>query len=80
MVRVKPAPQVAWQVVDGEAVIVDLASGVTVGLNESGTFIWSQLAGHDDRDVAAAAAQHFGITDDEASADVRAFVEMLRTR
>ena len=37
--RLKPAPQVAWQVIDGEAVVVDLASGVTIGLNPAGTFL-----------------------------------------
>jgi len=79
-VRLKPAPQVAWQVVDGEAVVVDLASGVTIGLNPAGTFIWSQLAGHDENDIAAATATHFDIDAQTAAADVDEFLRMLRAR
>ena len=38
-------PRVAWQVLGGEGVLVHLASGQTVGLNETGGFLWSQLDG-----------------------------------
>ena len=73
-------PQVAWQIVDGEAVVVDLESGVTIGLNPTATFIWSNLAGREESDLAAATAEHFGISGDEAASDVREFLAELRQR
>jgi len=73
-------PQVAWQIVDGEAIVVDLASGNTIGLNPSGTFLWSQIDGkHDDRDLVSALITHFEVPPAEAESDTREFLgEMTR--
>lgn len=78
--KVKLAPQVAWQVIDGEAVIIDLASGVTVGLNPTGTFIWSKLLEQDDAGAAEAVVCEYGIARDDAEADVAELIATLRER
>ena len=74
------APQVVWQVVVDEAVIVDLRSGITLGLNPAGTFIWSQIGGRDASEIAAATARHFEITNEAAQSDVERFLNQLRER
>jgi hypothetical protein len=79
-VKLKLAPQVAWQVIDGEAVIIDLASGVTIGLNPSGTFIWTKLLEQDDAAAAEAVVNEYGIAREEAAADVAELIATLRER
>lgn len=78
--KLKLAPQVAWQVIDGEAVIIDLASGVTIGLNPSGTFIWTRLLEHDATAAAEALVSEYGIASEEAVADVAELIATLRER
>ena len=44
--------RLAWQVIDGEAVLIDLAHGKSLGLNPTGTFVWSLLATqHDETSI-----------------------------
>lgn len=77
----KIGPQVAWQIVDGEAIVVDLASGSTIGLNPTGTYLWSQIDGG--RDVEAltdSVASYFEISREEAASDTNAFVSELQRR
>ena len=74
----KIGPNVAWQIVDGEAIIVDLASGNTIGLNSTGTFLWSQIdGGRDDSSIAAALASEFDVSLETAEADTREFLETM---
>lgn len=68
--RPKIASHVAWQVVDGEAVIINVASGATIGLNPTATFIWTQLDGRSQSELAAATASQFGVEPGRAAADV----------
>ena len=71
----------AWQIVDGEAIVVDLASGKTIGLNATGTFLWSHLDGNSDpRALAAAMAAEFDVADDEALSDTNAFLSEMAGR
>ncbi|HEX8172987.1 MAG TPA: PqqD family protein [Thermoanaerobaculia bacterium] len=74
------AKEIAWQVVDGEAIIVDLASGKTIGLNPTGTYLWTQLDGRDEHELAAALAAKFDVDQESASRDVREFLSLLRER
>ena len=37
------APRLAWQIIDGEAVVIDLAKGRQIGLNATGSLVWSLL-------------------------------------
>lgn len=70
-------PRVAWQLIEGEAVLVNLVSGDTLGLNETGGFIWSNLDEMPPARIAAALAAQHGITDEAARADVDEFLSLL---
>lgn len=74
------ASQLAWQVVDGQAVLVDPASGTAVGLNYVGTFIWSLMGNHSEDAIAEAVASHFDVDVSTARADVVAFMKDLSER
>jgi len=77
----KIAPHVAWQIVDGEAIIVDLASGNTIGLNATGTFIWTQIDGDRDADsIAVAVAGEFNVDNEEAASHTREFLTDMNSR
>lgn len=75
------APHVAWQIVDGEAVIVDLSSGKSLGLNATGTFLWSQINGGRDSDsIAASMAAEFEISSETAASDTKEFLSEMSDR
>ena len=77
----KIGPNVAWQIVDGEAIIVDLASGNTIGLNPAGTFLWSQIdGGRDDDAIAAAVVAEFDVSPEVAASDTREFLDTMHAR
>lgn len=69
--------RVAWQVIDGEAVLVNLATGETLGLNETGGWIWSQINESSTADMTRAMVSRFQITAEVAQHDVDEFVAML---
>ncbi len=71
----------AWQVVEGEAVLLDLQGRRLLGLNRVGSFVFPLLDG--DRTVAGMAAmvaERFGIEVRRAEADVRVFLAELARR
>ena len=74
------APQVAWQIVDGEAIVVDLDSGKTLGLNPTATWLWSHLDGRDARQLAEELVSEFDVSRDEAEHDVSDFLRILNER
>lgn len=77
----KIGPQVAWQIVDGEAIVVDLASGNTIGLNPTATFLWSQIDGnHDDSQMTHALIDEFEVSAADAERDTRAFLDEMKRR
>jgi hypothetical protein len=73
----RPHSAVAWQEIDGEGVVMDLARGRVLGLNPVGAFIWSQLPDHDEEAVARALAGHFEVDLETARGDVRTFLDEL---
>ena len=77
----KIGPQVAWQIVDGEAIVVDLASGNTIGLNPVATFLWSHLDGdHDDAALVTAVISEFEVSPADAAHDTREFLDEMKRR
>lgn len=74
------AKQVAWQIVDGEAIVVDLDSGKTLGLNPTATFLWSHLDGRDARQLADELMSEFDVERAEAEHDVADFLRILNER
>jgi coenzyme PQQ synthesis protein D (PqqD) len=78
--RPRPSPRLAWQMIDGEAVILDVASARTLGLNPAGALIWTLLPDHDELEIAAALARRFAVDVEAALGDLREFVGDLRAR
>ena len=74
------APDLAWQVVDGEGVIVDLPRRCRLGLSPSAAFIWSRIETETEAEIAAGLARTFDVDEARAEADVRGFVGLLRER
>jgi hypothetical protein len=76
----RAAPSLAWQLVDGESVIIDLANGRTLGLNPTGSLIWSLLADHDEAAIARELARRFDVPLAAARRDVGEFLRSLVER
>src|ERR1035437_1945172 len=71
-------PDVIWSAVDGEAVLLDLASGYYFSLNPVGTVIWDLLDG--ERTLGAiheAICARFEVTPETAWADLEVLVRRL---
>ena len=77
--RVKLSDDVLFQELQGEAVLLDLKTGVYFGLDSVGTRIW-QLLGEKETlsDVAASICQEFDVTPDLCAQDLVALVDRLR--
>lgn len=72
---------VAWQQVDGDAVLVDLDSGRSIGLNPVGTLIWTLIsASATPQQIVLRLVETFDVEGDEAASDVQAFLAELRSR
>jgi hypothetical protein len=75
------SPRVAHQCIGGEAVLVDLAGARLLGLNATGSFIWSLLAdGHDDDAIARVFGERYGLDATSARRELQAFVGTLVER
>jgi Coenzyme PQQ synthesis protein D (PqqD) len=74
------APELAWQVVDGEGVVVDLPRRCMLGLSPSASFIWSRIETATEDEIAAELARAFDVDEARAQADVRGFLALLRER
>ncbi len=73
-------PRVAWQVVDGQAVLVDLDQGRALALNAAGSLLWSRLEGRSEPELVAALQEEFEVDAQRAAADVREFLALLERR
>lgn len=79
--RVTIGPDVVFRELDGEAVILNLETGLYFGLNEMGTRIWQLLDAHAEvRRVLDTLRDEFDVADDRLSADLLALVEQLRDK
>lgn len=72
--------RVAWQIIDREAVLVNLATGDTLGLNETGGWIWSQINERSTAEISLSVASRFEISPEAAERDVQEFVEVLAAK
>jgi len=79
-VRYRRAPNLAWQALGAETVLVDLGRGRSLGLNATGGLVWGLLGEHDEREIAAEVARRFGIDEDEARAGVGRLIASLLDR
>jgi hypothetical protein len=71
----------AWQGVEDEAVLLDVERASWVGVNRSGTLLWSMLAGGTSRTAMVdALCEHWSVPREQAEHDVDAFVAECTTR
>jgi hypothetical protein len=76
----RPSPGLAWQMIAGEAILLDIESGWAVGLNEVGSFVWSQIGEKTEEEIAEAVAAVYEVDGAEARRDIAAFTSLLRAR
>lgn len=68
-----------WRVVDDEALILDLSTGIYFSLNPVATEVWQGLqAGQSLAQISGDISQRYGIGEESARADVNQFAEELR--
>lgn len=73
--------RMAWQVLDGRALLVDLDAGVAAGLNETGTLVWRLLEQGVGRDaLAPEVARTYGVPIPDAERDVSSFLGLLEAK
>lgn len=73
-------PRVAWQTLAGSVVIVDLERGLSLELNETGSFIWERLARGQAEGLPLALSERFSVTAEEAEAAAGRFLATMRER
>lgn len=73
-------PRIAWQVLDGEAVLIDLEGGRSLGLNAAGSLLWPRLPTSSAPELAQVLVDEFRIDPDEARRNVETFLSLLRAR
>jgi len=77
---VRVNPEVLFQDLDGEAVLLHLGSGVYFGLDEVGARIWSLLAeGADLRTVARTVASEYAVDEGRCVEDLLDLAAELKT-
>ena len=73
-------PDVEWQPVDDEIVVLDLEASAYLAVNNTGARLWPLLAaGSSHALLVEELASRFGVEDRQARADVAAFVDRLRS-
>ena len=72
---------VAWQQVDGETILLDLAASTYLGVNQSGSLLWPALVdGSTRQDLMRRLCEAYDVTEDEAAMDVDAFLRTCQER
>jgi len=79
-VALRRHPDVAWQRIGDEAVVMSLAEGRVLGLNPTGALLWSLVEERDEDGLVAAVVERFATEGVGAREDVRGFLAMLRER
>ncbi len=76
--RLSCPPEVLSRVIDGEAVLLHLGSGMYFGTNEAATVAWEQiLKGTTAAEVLAVILRDFEVDEQTASGDLAKFVAAL---
>jgi hypothetical protein len=73
-------PEIAWQVIGDEAVVMDLAGARVLGLNPTGALVWSLVEEKDEEGLVEAVTEQFIVDAETAREDVRTFLDLLRER
>jgi hypothetical protein len=72
------ASHTTFEIVDGQAVIINLNAGTYVSLNETGSFLWERLDGRATlAEIAAALAEEYDVAPAVPRPDVLALAQEL---
>ena len=74
------SPDVAWQTIGDEAIVMNLPEGRVLGLNLTAALVWSLVEERDEDGLVQAVTERFAADEREAREDVRAFLSLLRER
>jgi hypothetical protein len=75
------SPRCTWQVVEGEAVVLDLEGKRLLGLNSAGSYVFPLIDGtRTVAGLAASLAERFGVEVGRADTDLRLFLRELARR
>ncbi len=79
--RLKLRAGAVWQEVDGETVVLDVQESTYLGVNESGSVLWSALTeGATRAELVARLRATYPLSAERAGADVDAFLDSCRDR
>jgi hypothetical protein len=79
-VTLRRHPDVAWQRIGDEAVVMSLAEGRVLGLNPTGALVWALVEERDEDGLVEAVLERFATDGARAREDVRGFLSILRER
>jgi hypothetical protein len=76
--RFRPREEVASKVIDGEAIIINLANGVYYSMDKVGALVWDLLqTGYALEEVIAAVTGQYDVGGEQAESNVQALVQEL---
>ena len=75
-----PASTVAYRIIGGSAVLVNIQDNAMLRLNETGSRIWSLLDGRSVKEIATEISGQFDVTEEESLQDTREFMELMSER
>src|SRR5712692_9491612 len=77
--RLRPrGEEVAAKVIDGEAIIINLANGVYYSMDKVGGLIWDMVqSGHSLEEIIVVVTERYDVSREQVQADVEALVEEL---
>ncbi|MGH3870109.1 MAG: PqqD family protein [Pseudonocardiaceae bacterium] len=72
---------VAWQQVDGETIMLDLAASTYLGVNHSGSVLWPALVdGSTREDLVVCLCETYDVSEEKAAVDVDVFLRTCQER
>jgi hypothetical protein len=76
--RLRPADDVAGEVIDGEAIILNVSNGMYYSLSKAGGLVWEMVAGgHSPEEIVGAVLARYRVAPRQARADVERVIEEL---
>ena len=76
--RLSRRVEVAWRIIEGEAVLIHPAKGRTLVLNGAGASIWSWLENATEAELAGRMCAKYDVSAEQALEDVRKYLADLR--
>ena len=77
--RLRPrAEEVAAKVIDGEAILINLANGIYYSMDKVGGLVWEMVEkGYSLKEVVSAVVERYDVSREQAEADVQRLLEEL---